>query len=720
VSDRSRDASRILDELLGERARGGAARLWRGYVAHALLFYRQNDLPGFSELLRVGARFDLGPGGGRPGAKDSRAPGPEAEEARRLAALSDAKAAEKALTKALERRPDAAELYVLRGLFRHERYWGSLRLGPASLRDFERAAELAPRCAWAHLFAGMTLEMQRLYTRALLRLDRAAALEPRWAWPRVLRGVCKWYQADFKDAVAELSEAARLAPKSRLPLLFLARAKSDLRDRSLVKDLDRALALSPDCGFSLSWRGRAMFVLERTPEALKDLERAMRALPDYDRGWSWLGVSYAELGRWKEAERLLSRARDLNRYYPTTLYPLARARFELGRVDAAARALREAAFIDRQGVWVEHRISMGHPNPACLRSLRELDRLIAARPRLAWARAWRGQTSLLLQNYRDAIRDLSGALAADARDPWAWTWRGETLRRLGCHDEALEDFDRALSLRPELSWAWAGRGECLLRLGRREGARKALEVSLGLQPRCAPALAWRGEARLAEGDHAGAAADLEQSLELSPRAGWVRAWLWRARARQGAWEAARDAAARLTADGGARSDDAWAALAWLEARAGEKAASARACARALKLNASNRLALRLRGGPLPSAAAAEALLGGGDASVFFSPDQMLSYCRRELGADCARALLSGDGAGALAAAEAATRGRRDIRSCLFRGWLKLRCGDAPGALEEAARALDETLDPFHAPALRLRADARRAIAARAAGGAARA
>src|SRR6185503_21299442 len=96
--------------------------------------------------------------------------------------------------------------------------------------------------------------------------------------------------------------------------------------------------------------------------------RSCRLLPDYDRGWSWLGVSLIEKGRIKDAVPLLLKARALNPHYPTTLYPLASALMKLGRWREAGKIMMEAAFIDRAGVWIEHRISMSHPNPAALRS----------------------------------------------------------------------------------------------------------------------------------------------------------------------------------------------------------------------------------------------------------------------------------------------------------------------------------------------------------------
>ncbi len=492
------------------------------------------------------------------------------------------------------------------------------------MSDFEKALSLDPNNLWAHMGAGMALEMRRRFTRARAHFEAASKLAPKWAWPHVLRGVCLWYQAEFKRSISAFGLAVRLDPKGELPLLFSARAKADIRDSSLVQELDKALMLAPDSGFALSWRGRAMFVLTRLPEALDDLRRSCEVLPDYDRGWSWLGVSLIEQGKLQEAAPLLMKARALNAHYPTTLYPLAGALMTLGRWRQAGRVMKEAAYIDRSGVWIEHRISMSHPNPAALRSRADLDRFLNKSPRSAWAWAWRGQTQLLLQHYGKALGDLTRATLLDARDPWPRVWRGETLRRLGEWDAALDDFDAALKLDASLSWPYAGKGDCLLNLGRPKEALRLLDRSLKLQDFCGPAHALRGRALLALGRKTEADIAFATALELHPQDVWIK----------------------------------------------------------------NLLKPRAQGDP---ASSFEIRRLAGDA--------------RELGLkDCAKSLDRGDASRALAAC--ANDARREARLYRLRGWLKLRCGDAAGAAEDASRALDSTLDPTDEAALWLRHRAR--------------
>jgi tetratricopeptide (TPR) repeat protein len=612
--------------LFSEDSSSLASAVFRGYISHSLLFYRQNDLRSFRELIADGRSLLLGPGESpsRPLSPVFDG-GPGWSEAFSALWQDDESVAFRSLTKAIRRSPRNPSFYVLRGFVQGERYWGSRRLSPASIADFEKALSLDPNNLWAHMGLGMALEMRRRFTKARVHFEAASKLAPKWSWPHVFRGVCLWYQAEFRASIEAFARAARLDPKGDLPLLFAARAKADLRDKSLISDLNKALQRAPDSGFALSWRGRAMFVLTRLPEALDDLRRCCRLLPEYDRGWSWLGVSLLEQKKVKQAVPLLMKARKLNPHYPTTLYPLAGALMTLKRWKDAAQVMKEAAYIDRAGVWIEHRISMSHPNPAALRSRADLDRLLEKSPRAAWAWAWRGQTELLLQNYGKALNDLTRAIELEPRDPWARVWRGETLRRLGEWDAAVTDFNGALKIDSKLSWAHAAKGDCFLNLGKTDDALRAIDRSLKLQDFCGPAHAFRGRALLALGRRKDAEGAFASALELHPQDLWIK-----------------------------------------------------------------NLMKAPRFDPNPGES--------------FATRRLIEDARELSLKDCVAALSKGDATRALSAC--ADDKRRESRLYRLRGWLKLNCGDAAGAAEDASRALDATLDPTDPAALWLRGQAR--------------
>ncbi|MFI5346169.1 MAG: tetratricopeptide repeat protein [Elusimicrobiota bacterium] len=676
--------------------------IFRGYISHSLLFYRQNNLRGFREFTRIGWELKLG-AGGDPRRSSSFVPsGPGWNEALKAVRQYDDRVAVRLLTSAIKKAPKTPSFYVLRGFVLGENHWGSRRLSEASIADFETALKLDPDQLWARMGLGMALEMRRRFVRAKSQFDAASSLAPKWSWPHIFRGVCLWYLADPKAAAEVFAHAAKLDPESSLPLLFSARAKADIRDRSLISDLNKALQRDPHSGFALSWRGRAMFVLQRTPEALSDLKRSIKALPDYDRGYSWLGVSLAEQGKLKEAVPLLRVARRLNPYYPTTLYPLAGALMRLGRWDEGGKIMRESAAVDRSGVWIEHRISMSHPNPACLRSRADLDRYIDKRPKSAWAWAWRGQTDLLLQNYLKALADLNRALELDPKDAWTWLWRGEAHRRLGDYMSARRDFETCLRLDKNISWAHAGKGDCLLAEGRAREALKEIDASLKMQSYCAPAHAFRGRALLALGRAKDAAEAFGNSLEIHPQDKWVMRLRAISLALNEDWHGAHAAFG-----GVGNSDDDAALEAYLLARRGLRREARAAAMEALRRNKRHSLAHGVLGGRLPGTSVALSSLGQGDPAAAFSTEHLIRVAASAGLPGSVRALRRGDMSAALAAFP--DRAKRDSGLYRLRGWLKLASGDALGAIEDASRALDATLDPFDPAALWLRSQAQAAL-----------
>jgi tetratricopeptide (TPR) repeat protein len=682
--------------LFAERDRPLAGRIFRGYVAHSLLFYRQHHLGGLAELARIGNGLKL-EGRSTPERRESPV-GPGWKLAQRAMALSDEKMVLRLLNAAVKEAPNEPAFLVLRGFAQGENRWGSRRLSRASIADFEAALALNPNLLWARMGLGMAHEMHRRFVRAKAEFDAAAALAPTWPWPRIFAGVCLWYLAEFRMAIDCFEEAGRLDPQSEFPLIFAARAKADIRDASLADDLDRALQLAPDSGFAASWRGRAMFVLRRTPEALEDLRRSIKQLPGYDRGWSWLGVSLMEQGQHAQAVKLLSKARVLNPYYPTTLYPLAGALMRVGQWTRAGRILREAAAVDRSGVWVEHRISMSHPNPACLRSRADLDAFLGARPRSGWAWAWRGQTELLLQNYWRAIEDLDRAQRVGPPDPWIHVWRGEAWRRLGVYDRALPEFAAALRAEPSLSWGQAGVADCLFHAGRSAAALRAIDRSLALEPHCAPAHSLRGLILLSLKRPGAAAAALVAALELHPQDRWVARRLAAALALSGDWTGALDAY-RLA---GPSDDDAAfeGVLLW---RAGRTAEAQLAFSRAGA--GGSWKAVRSKSFSLKRFLISRARRPPGEE---LAPAAMARRAKALGLTACAAAVVRGDWSKALEGAQVAPSTPQAPYRILL-GWLRLRCNDPKGALEEAARALDATLNPDDGIALRIREDAQAAL-----------
>jgi adenylate cyclase len=177
-------------------------------------------------------------------------------------------------------------------------------------------------------------------------------LEPDYAAAHVWRGVALYLQAQFgwtefaAQALQEAKEAqlraSQLDDRDALPHAWLARIYADLDEFELaLAEADKALALNPSDGESLSQRGRVLLWAGRVDEAIASIEAARVLSPAFDAAQEfYLGLAYYSARRYREAaaqgEQLLARAPD----FPVGPAVLAAAYGQLERLEEARAALQ--------------------------------------------------------------------------------------------------------------------------------------------------------------------------------------------------------------------------------------------------------------------------------------------------------------------------------------------------------------------------------------------
>lgn len=366
---------------------------------------------------------------------------------------------------------------------------------PGILRRLERFCARRPELAWGHVLLAFTLRGALRYEDAVARFDRALALRPRDAalWALSGRVQLTTRQEDFRgDAAVE--KAVALKPSWGWLHCWLGEARRRRRDFSgALEALDFGLRLDPAYRPAYAWRGAVLLELGRPARALKDLDYALRRDPALEVEPELA----ADHKAWTHNQRML-------------------ALKALGRPGEALAALDRAHALNQRYGWAW---SEGQSRAALDKGLAELDRLLARRPGLARARAWRGWTLLELGRPAEALE------ALDGRSRWTRAWRGRALLALGRPREALAQlcgerdvryaplwglraqaeralkrfareeaaWSRALALDPRAAWAWAGRGECRLRRGRRAAALADFDRALAIHPAYAGARQRREE-----------------------------------------------------------------------------------------------------------------------------------------------------------------------------------------------------------------------------------
>lgn len=403
----------------------------------------------------------------------------------------------------------------------------------------------------------------------------------------------------------------------------------------------------------------------------------------------------------------------------------ARALHALGRFSAAMSRIHDARDldIDVTGAFLYESagFELDWDDPDAL--LARLDKVIAARPRLAALYAERAELKRLprLCRYEEALEDYAKAVALEPRRAWLRAVLGRARNNLSGGSAGLADFDAAIRLSPRAGWIRAWRGALLARLGKCRPALADFAAAEKLMPWYSFTYAWRGALRNRLGEFAAAERDLDIALRLDPTYNFSVYERFRARRGLGDHEGAlSDLNAAFAADPKCvwDGDDsvldaavkARPHLAWLHAwrgfrrlRDGRAAEAVRDLDRALAREPGNALLLAWRGRALHAAGKTARALSDLTRAARLRPDlwavhSALAELRES----------RGETLGALRSITAAARlAPTTVSFLLAKARLESALGRVPAALATADRALQ--LSPGDAGARELKA---RALVAR--------
>ncbi len=187
-----------------------------------------------------------------------------------------AEAAIRDFERAIELKPEDAEVVLLRGIA-----YDMAGRREESLRDFDRAIVLAPDLFAGHMNRGKVLSETNRFREALAAYDRAIALNPdEWT---ARDGRC-WVRAvlaeDLDGARADCDSAVRDASGEGNP--FNNRGLVNYRSKqyqTAIDDYTASIALAPDVASSYYVRGLAHRALGQREAADDDMRKALAIEP---------------------------------------------------------------------------------------------------------------------------------------------------------------------------------------------------------------------------------------------------------------------------------------------------------------------------------------------------------------------------------------------------------------------------------------------------------
>jgi len=177
---------------------------------------------------------------------------------------------------------------------------------PTAERGFERAIELNPRYATAHLWFGMTLATMGRYEEAYTELQRAVRLDPDWSNTHFGLEFVYWAGRRYDQAIERGKTALELDPQSVQARVFLgmsyvASSKYELA----IPTLREAVELSHRTPVAVACLAEAYAAAGFTDEALEVLRELLK--PMYVTSY-FVARVYAALGKDDEALRSLETA----------------------------------------------------------------------------------------------------------------------------------------------------------------------------------------------------------------------------------------------------------------------------------------------------------------------------------------------------------------------------------------------------------------------------
>lgn len=346
---------------------------------------------------------------------------------------TDLEAATEAFERALELRPDYAPAHMRLGRVLIDR-----GLPDEAAARFERALELAPDLGPARLGLAQVRIAQGELERAEELLDEILGAEPRHGQALSALGQVYMRQGRREEA----REVARRARDAALYNLY-----SDPLMQQVVRE---------EASSVLLWeRAKAFFDDGNYEQATRGLEQVVQRRPSDPDVHHQLGVAYGHLGRLDRALHHLQRVVELDQTRVAPRVQLALLHLEQGRPSAAIPLLKQVLALDPEDPdagWLLGRAQIRSGSlDAGIASFEAAEEAADAAAREVPIWAYSDWANALAQSGRphEALERLRTALAADPDDAQALFYSGLIYEGLGEVERAVELYCQSTAARPD-------------------------------------------------------------------------------------------------------------------------------------------------------------------------------------------------------------------------------------------------------------------------------
>jgi len=388
--------------------------------------------------------------------------------------------------------PDAHTAYGF-AVHTHDLDWET------TIAHYQRALELNPHHAAAHLWHGTQLVMEGNFDAGLPLVRRALELDPLTLFNQHMLGFCLFYARRYEESYA------------------------------LYREMVEAASMHGLGYFGFSW---VLGQLEQHEEAIDAAVKAIEFSGPSPFITATLATAYAAAGRAEEARHVLRELEELATKRYVSPYYLAIVYAQLGD-HARAFELLEQSFADREAwiTWmgVQPQFDSLRDDPRFTELVRRTQNPGIARLRRETPRPARGALSA-----QAGVAELHLSDNEEARQLYAAGHYFSTRRTADGLRQAIQRFERAVELDPGFAIAYAELADCYALLNwyvepppadAFERARAAAIRAVAADPNLAEAHASLGYIKLHyDRDWTGAGAEFRRAIELRPGNALAHRW----------------------------------------------------------------------------------------------------------------------------------------------------------------------------------------------------
>ena len=248
----------------------------------------------------------------------------EADLGQHLAAIND-------YDKAIQLKPNAANVYINRGLSKAE-----LGQYSAAISDYNKAIQLKPDHAIAYNNRGAAKRKLGQHFAAISDYNKAIQLKPNDAMAYSNRGLSKAELGQYSAAISDYNKAIQLKPDEATAYNNRGEVKRKLSQYfAAINDYDKAIQLKPNNAMAYYNRGLAKYYLGQYLAAISDYDKAIQLEPDDAIAYYNRGLAKAGIGRYSAAISDYNKAIQLKPDEANAYINRGAAKVELKRYSAA-------------------------------------------------------------------------------------------------------------------------------------------------------------------------------------------------------------------------------------------------------------------------------------------------------------------------------------------------------------------------------------------------